>query len=149
MKKKAWQRVDEPSHRANGHLVNVYHEAQKGNPLHWILVWPFTATKLPPAVIDPTMLLDLGGDVERVGLDLCKPLTTLIHSHTCSSFLRSRVSLTHPSPVVTDKWWSDRLDQLGAVVTSFHAGGRGRVVAHGLQSRDLVGEHPLCLSSPV
>ena len=45
-----------------------------------------------------------------------------------------------------DKWWSSRLDKLGAIATNVHA---GRVVTHGLQSRDPVRLHPLCLSSPV
>ena len=43
-----------------------------------------------------------------------------------------------------DKWWSSRLDQLGAIVTSVHAVSRGRVVTHGLQSRDPVG-YTLCV----
>ena len=39
-----------------------------------------------------------------------------------------------------ERWQSSRLDQLVAVVTSVHAGGRGRVVAHRLQS--LFKAHP-------
>ena len=53
MKKKTWQRADEPSHRANSHLVNACQEAQKGHPSHWSWSGHSLQQNLPPAIMDP------------------------------------------------------------------------------------------------